>query len=223
MAFGSNNPFLKEEKFSNILDAQVVEEHMTVSGAVNKSLILSGLLLITAAIGYMMPNMIFLWGGVIGGFIAALVTSFKPHLANITAPIYAVLEGLAVGVISAVYAAAYEGIVFHAFISTVGILFAMLMIYKSRIIEVTDKLRFGILMATAGIALVYLVDIVLMFFGIRMPMIHEGGTFGIVFSVGVIVVATLNLLVDFDNIEKGAQFGAPKYMELWNGTPQWVY
>ena len=227
--FGSSNPFMKEEKFSNILDASSISEGtMTVSGAVNKTLILTGLLLFTSFLSFTMPNMVFLWVGAIGGFIAAFAAAFKPHLSRYLAPAYAILEGLCVGTISAVYAASFAGIVFNAFISTVGILVAMLFIYKSRIIEVTQKFRMGVIVATASIALVYLASMILRMFGIEMPYLHEGGTLGIAISVGVIVVATLNLMLDFDNIEKGAQYNAPKYMEWYSAmglliTLVWLY
>lgn len=229
MAFGSSNPFMNEEKFSNILDASAVgESRMTVSGAINKTFILTGLLLLTSFISFVMPNMVFLWVGALGGFIAALVAAFKPHLSRYLAPTYALLEGLCVGTVSAIYAASFAGIVFNAFISTVGILVAMLFIYKSKIIEVTDKFRMGVMAATGAIALVYLVSMILRLFGIEMPFLHEGGTFGIIISIGVIVVATLNLLVDFDNIEKGAMYSAPKYMEWYSAmglliTLVWLY
>ena len=227
--FGSSNPLMSEEKFQNVLDAPFAEEgKMTVSGAVNKTLILTGLLLLTSSVGFLFPNPIFMIGGLIGGLIAVLVSAFKPHLSQYTAPAYALFQGLAVGTISAMYASLYAGIVFHAFISTVGILAAMLFIYKSRIIQVTEKFRYGVMMATMGIMLVYLVDFVLRLFHINMPFIHEGGGIGIAISVGIIVVATMNLLLDFDNIEKGAAHGAPKFMEWYSAmgllvTLVWLY
>ena len=229
MALFNSSPFMNEEKFQNVLDAPFAAEgKMTVSGAVNKSLILTGLLLLTSALGYFLPNTIFLWGGMIVGLIVVLIAAFKPHLSPYLAPAYAVFEGLAVGTISAVYAASFNGIVFNAFISTIGILGAMLFVYKSRIIEVTQKFRMGVFVATAAIALLYLVNFVLSMFGVSIPMMHEGGTMGILISVGVIVVATMNLLIDFDNIEKGAQYGSPKYMEWYSAmglliTLVWLY
>ncbi len=227
--FGSSNPFMKEEKYQNLLDAtSVAEGTMTVSGAVNKTLILSGLLILTSAISFMMPNMIFMWVGAIGGLIAVLVAAFKPHLSRYLAPAYALLEGLFVGTISAVYAASFSGIVFNAVLSTIGILVAMLLIYKSRIISVTEKFRMGVVAATAAIALVYVVSMILRMFGIEMPFLHQGGMMGIGISVAIIVVATLNLLLDFDNIEKGEMHSAPKYMEWYSAmglliTLVWLY
>lgn len=227
--FGSSNPFMKEEKFQNILDAPLASEGtMTVSGAVNKTFILTGLLLLTSVISYLMPNIIFMAVGGIGGFVVALVAAFKPKLSNYLAPTYALLEGLFLGTISAVYAAAYSGIVINAFISTIGILVAMLFIYKSRVIEVTEKFRVGVMAATAAIALLYLVSMVLGFFGIQIPYLHEGGAMGIGISLLIIGIATMNLLIDFDNIEKGAQYAAPKYMEWYSAmglliTLVWLY
>ncbi len=227
--FGSSNPFLKEEKFKGILDNELATEaKMTVSGAVNKSLILTGLLLFTATIGYVMPNMMFVWVGGIGGLIAVLVASFKPHLSSYLAPAYALLEGLLVGTVSAIYAAAYSGIVINAFLSTIGILVAMLLFYKSRIIAITERFRLGVFAATAAIAFVYLLSFALSFFGIEIPYLHENSGMGILISVAIIVVATLNLLLDFDNIEKGEMHGAPQYMEWFSAmgllvTLVWLY
>ena len=229
MALFNSSPFMNEDKFQKVLDAPFAAEgRMTVSGAINKSFILTGLLLLTSAIGFFLFNPIFLWGGLIVGFIVVLIAAFKPHLSPYLAPAYAIFEGLAVGGVSFMYASVFNGIVLNAFISTVGILAAMLFIYKSRIIKVTQKFRVGVFAATAAIALVYLINIVLSFFGMSVPMLHESGTFGILISVGIIVVATLNLLLDFDNIEKGAMHGAPKYMEWYSAmglliTLVWLY
>ncbi len=227
--FGSSNPFLKEEKFQNILDNPFdTQATMTVSGAVNKSLILTGLLLLTSVISFVIPNMIFMWVGLIGGIIAVLVASFKPQYSSIAAPAYALLEGLAVGTISAIYASAFAGIVINAFLSTIGILVAMLFIYKSKVIEVTQRFRTGVFAATAAIALVYLLSWALRLFGIEIPFLHESGAMGIGISVVIIGIATMNLLLDFDNIEKGAMNGAPQYMEWYSAmglliTLVWLY
>ena len=227
--FGGSNPFLRENKFSSTLDAHVIQEGvMTVQGAINKTLTLTVMLVATSAVSFLYPNPIFLIVGIIGGLIAVLFSSFKPTSSPVAAPAYALFEGLALGTISAMYAARFPGIIFNALTSTIGILFAMLMIYKSGVIKVNDKFRAGVVMATFGIFIVYLVDMVLGFFHIQMPMIHQSGTIGIVFSVAVIVVATMNLLLDFDQIERGAQSGAPKYMEWFSAmglliTLVWLY
>ncbi len=227
--FGNSNPFLSESKFSSTLDPHVIqEEYMTVQGAVNKTLTLTAMLSVTAAVSFLYPNPIFLIVGIVGGLVAVLFSSFKPTSSPVAAPAYAMFEGLALGTISAMYAAQFPGIILNAITSTIGILFAMLMIYRSGIIKVTDKFRAGVMMATFGIFITYMVSWVLSMFNIQVPMIHQAGTFGIIFSIGVIVIATMNLLLDFDMIERGANSGAPKYMEWYSAlgllvTLVWLY
>ena len=148
--------------------------------------------------------------------------------APVTAPIYAILEGLFLGGVSAMFDARFPGIVAQAMFATLGTLMGLLLAYKSGLIRVTQNFRLGLVAATGGILLVYLLSFVLGFFGINIPYIHEGGTFGILFSLAVIGIASLNLLLDFDNIIKGAQYGAPKYMEWFSAmglmiTLIWLY
>lgn len=235
MFSSSGNPFMKEEAYRNssneILDGGmtgVSTGRMTVQGAINKSFILFGLMMLTSVVSFAYPSPLFLWAGIIGGLIAVLVGSFKPHLSATVAPIYALLEGLFVGSITAMYAGLFEGIVFRAITLTFALLFAMLFIYKTGIIKVTDKFRMGVVMATFAVFLVYLVNIILSFFGINMPFLHEGGALGIGISVVIIGIASLNLLLDFDNFEKGERFGAPAYMEWFSAmglliTLVWLY
>lgn len=235
MFSSSGNPFMKEETYRNSsnspLDAGFIasSERMTVQGAVNKSFILFGLMLLTAVASYVYANPLFLFVGAIGGLIAALVASFKPHLSATVAPIYALLEGLFVGSVTAMYGAALGGaIIFNAISLTLGILFAMLFIYKTGIIKVTDKLRMGVMMATMGVFLVYMLNFVLSFFGINLPYLHQGGAMGIGISVVIIGIAAFNLLLDFDNFDKGEKFGAPSYMEWFSAmglliTLIWLY
>jgi uncharacterized YccA/Bax inhibitor family protein len=169
-----------------------------------------------------------LWTGVIGGLIFCLITSFKSEWAPITAPIYALLEGLVIGGLSAFFEMAYPGIVVQAAGLTFGTLFVMLMAYKSGLIQATEKFKLGVIAATGGIALLYLVSLVMSMFGKPIGFIHEGGTFGILFSGFVVVIAALNLVLDFDFIRQGSEQGAPKYME-WYGafalivTLVWLY
>ncbi|MBI5914233.1 MAG: Bax inhibitor-1/YccA family protein [Bacteroidetes bacterium] len=232
----SGNPFMKENAYRNssqeILDSgftTAAGERMTVQGAVNKSFILFGLMLLTTVVSFAMPSPLFLWTGIIGGLIAVLVGSFKPHLSPTVAPIYALLEGLFVGSVSAMYGGAFgNAIIFQAVTLTMGLLFAMLFIYKTGIIKVTDKLRMGVAMATLAVLMVYLLNIVLGFFGINLPYLHQGGAIGIGISVVIIGIASFNLLLDFDNFEKGEQFGAPAYMEWFSAmgllvTLVWLY
>ena len=235
MFSSSGNPFMKEETYRNssndVLDSSMTGvgvERMTVQGAINKSFILFGLMMLTTAVSFVYPSPLFMWGGAIGGLIAVLVGSFKPHLSATVAPIYALMEGLFVGSITAIYAGLFEGIVFRAVTLTFALLFAMLFIYKTGIIKVTDKFRTGVVMATFAVFLVYLVNIVLGFFGINMPYLHQGGAIGIGISVVIIGIASMNLLLDFDNFEKGERFGAPSYMEWFSAmglliTLVWLY
>ncbi|MEO1258284.1 MAG: Bax inhibitor-1/YccA family protein [Bacteroidota bacterium] len=235
----SSNPFMKEEALRNstnqeVLDADmtaahIVTEKMTVMGAVNKSFILFGIMLITAAFSYQQPSMMFILLGVFGGLGVLIFASFKKHLSGTLGPIYAALEGLFVGSITAMYAGALGGgIVFHAITLTFAVLFMMLFIYKTGLIKVTEKFRMGVFMATGAIMLVYLLSWILSFFGMSIPFLHEGGMLGIGISVVIIGIAALNLLLDFDMFEKGAQYGAPKYMEWFCGmgllvTLIWLY
>lgn len=231
----SGNPFMKEQAFrqasQDVLDGDFVGAHverMTVSGAVNKSFILLSILLVTAVVGYANPSPLFMWGGAIGGLVVVLIASFKQHLSPTLAPIYAALEGLFVGAVTAIYASLFEGIVFHAVSLTIAILFMMLFVYRTGIIKVTEKFRMGVVMATGAVMLVYLVNIVLSFFGVNLPFLHEGGMIGIGISVVIIGIASFNLLLDFDNFEKGEKYGAPAYMEWFVSmglliTLVWLY
>jgi uncharacterized YccA/Bax inhibitor family protein len=231
----SSNPLLKEEAIAktNTLDDSVIQraetDPMTVGGAVNKSLIMGALLLITSLYSFANPSPLFLWGGAIGGLVLVLVMSFKRHLSPTLAPIYALLEGLFVGSVTAMYAAGFgAGIVFQAVLLTMALLFMMLFVYKAGLIKVTQKFRTGIMMATGGIMLVYLINIGLSFFGINMPFLHEGGMIGIGISLFIIGIATLNLLLDFDSFERAAAMRAPKYMEWFCAmglivTLVWLY
>jgi uncharacterized YccA/Bax inhibitor family protein len=166
--------------------------------------------------------------GAIGGFITAMVTIFKKTWSPVTAPLYALLEGLVLGAISALLEKVYPGIAIQAVGLTFGVLFCLLFAYSSRMIRVTAKFRLGVVAATGAIAVTYLVDMVLHFFGIQIPFIHQSGFWGIAFSVVVVIIASLNLVLDFDFIESGTQSGAPKYME-WYGafglmvTLIWLY
>lgn len=226
--YRSGNPTLSEKLFQQAGAAVPQGGAMTVSGTVNKIGILFLLLLLGASISWYQPSMTFVWLGALGGFVVALVTIFKKEWSPVTAPLYSVLEGLFLGAISVMYASAYGGIVFNAVVLTLGIFAAMLFIYRSGIISVTQRFRMGIVAATGGIALVYLASIVLGFFGINLTLVTGSGTFGIVFSLIVVVVAALNLVLDFDMIEKGAQSNAPRYFEWYTAfglmvTLVWLY
>lgn len=233
----STNPFMRESAYQNAadepLDANmgqggVLADSMTVQGAINKTFILTALLMVTSVFSFANPSPTLMWGGAIGGLIVVVIAAFRPRSSPVLAPVYALLEGLFVGSISAFYAGEFSGIVFNAVMLTVATLFMMLFIYKSGIIKVTNKLRTGVMMATGAVALVYVLSWVLGMFGIQVPFLHEGGTLGIVISAVIIGVAALNLLLDFDNFEKGEQYGAPKYMEWFSAmglliTLVWLY
>ena len=211
----SKNPILNERSFEKMSHSNSIEayEVMTVDGAVNKSFLLFGLMMITTVISFGMPSAFLMWTGVIGGIIALIAGYWKPQIAHIAAPGYALFEGLFIGYISAIYNAAFEGIVLQAVTLTLGTLLAMLLLYRSRIIKVTPGFKTGILMATGAIFLVYMVSIIGSFVGFSVPYLHDSGPIGIGISLVIVGIAALNLLIDFDAFEKGEEAGAPKNME----------
>ncbi|RZA35896.1 MAG: Bax inhibitor-1/YccA family protein [Lysobacteraceae bacterium] len=236
----SGNPALKESTFLDLGSGAVVSRDggaMTLNGTVNKTGILLLLAVLTAAFAWNQIQFteqgavgggLYLWGGLIGGFVLALITTFKKTWAPVTAPLYALVEGFFLGAISAIYNNMYNGIVLQAVMLTMGTLFALLFAYRTGLIKATENFKLGVVAATGGIALVYLATIVLGFFNINIPLIHESGLIGIGFSLFVIVIAALNLVLDFDFIESGVEQGAPKYMEWYGGfglmvTLVWLY
>jgi len=232
--FESRNPLLQEKKFSQpqgeavFTGTGIISETATITGAVNKTLVLSGILLLTSAISFVMPSTFLMISGAIGGLIAVLVATFKPHTSAVSAPVYAAFEGLFVGSVSAIFAATMDGIILQAVSLTMGTLFTMLIVYKTGLIPVTDKLRNGIIMATGAIFFVYLISFVGGLFGFSIPSLHEGGAIGIGISVVIIGIAALNLLLDFDMFSKAEENGAPKYMEWFCAlglmvTLVWLY
>ena len=234
--FKSGNPVLGEKKFEKTVD-RFDNNVMTQSGTLNKFGLMMLLLIAAASFTWkaagegknVMPWMI---GGAIGGFIIILILSFKPRLSAILAPIYALLEGVFVGAISAYYNNAFDAyapnIVMQAVGLTFGVVIAMFALYKFGVIKATQRFKSVVFAATAGIAVFYLLSIVLGMFGVTMPLIHESTTMGIIFSLVVVAIAALNLILDFDMIEQGSAMGAPKYME-WYGavgllvTIVWLY
>jgi uncharacterized YccA/Bax inhibitor family protein len=201
---------------------------MTVKGAVNKTFFLLLLLVFTSVISFMFPSPLFTWGGAIGGLIVVVIAVFNKEKSGLLAPIYAALEGLFVGGITFMYAAAFNGIVLHAVSLTMLVFFVMLFVHKTGIIPVTNKFRTGVVMATGAILGLYLMSWVLGMFGVNIPFLHEGGPMGILISVAILGIAALNLLLDFDLFEKGEEYGAPEYMEWFAGmslliTLVWIY
>ena len=230
----TSNPALSAKAFQG--EGVGTGEAMTLKGTVNKT----GFLLICAIATAAWTWNIFMRTqtaqgvlpllaiGAIGGFIFALVTIFKKTWAPVTAPIYALLEGLVLGSISAAFEVRYHGIAIQAVSLTFGTMFALLLAYRSGLIPVTQNFKLGIVAATGGIALFYIAQIVLGFFGIHFTAVNGSGPIGIAFSVFVVIVAALNLVLDFDFIESAVAAGAPKYME-WYGafalmvTLIWLY
>ncbi len=232
------NPLLSDKAFQRADQyAQATTgELMSVEGAINKSAFL--LLLVVGAATWVWTRysqtldlaavMPYMWTGLIVGLGAALVSIFLPAWARISAPVYAAAQGLALGGISVLYEQRLHGIVFQAIALTLGVLAAMLVLYRTGIIKVTERFRMIVFAATGGIALFYLVTMVLSFFHISMPLVFGNGTFSIVFSVVVVGIAAANLALDFDFIARGAEHGAPKFMEWYAAfglmvTLIWLY
>ena len=227
LSFRSGNPVLSKNTFSRASD---ISDVMTINGTVNKTAISLLLLIGTGYLTFGGINTGILIACGIGGFIIAIITVFKKEWAPITVPIYAILEGGLLGGISFMYNSLYDGIVTDAIFLTVGILLSLLVAYRSGYIKPTENFKLGIFAATGGIAIVYLVNFVMGFFGSGMGImqIDNASPMSIGFSVVVVIIAALNLVLDFDFIEEGAEKGAPKYME-WYGafgllvTLIWLY
>lgn len=229
------NPAMNEAVYRRAGFAAAPSQAMTVQGTVVKTGALLVILVLTAA--YTWTQAVagsttlaygLLAAGGIGGVIVALVTIFAPKASPFTAPVYAAFEGLVLGATSAIFEAMYPGVVIQAVGLTMGVLTVMLLVYGTGIIRATERFKIGVVAATGAVCLVYLADIVLSFFRTRVPFIHEAGAMGIGFSVVVVVIAALNLILDFDFIEQGARQQAPKYMEWYGGfsllvTLVWMY
>ena len=237
----SGNPVLNDKTFTRHVDL-TGDDRMTLMGTVHKTAFLLILLVAFASITWKMvmtvnaegqmvaaPGLFgYMIGGAIGGLIFALITMFKPTWAPVTAPIYAALEGLFIGALSAFAESKFPGIVLQATGLTFGILFALLGAYRSGLIKATENFKLGVAAATGGIFLVYMASFVLGMFGVAIPFLHDATPIGIGISVFICIIAALNLVLDFDFIENGADNGAPKYME-WLGafglmvTLIWLY
>jgi uncharacterized YccA/Bax inhibitor family protein len=234
------NPALNSKSFGGFVNTRpagaTAGPTMTIQGAANKT----GLLVLLAVAAAAWPfytvlrtgdaALVLPWlaGGAIGGFVLALVTVFKRTWSPVTAPLYALCEGLFLGAVSGLFQLRYPGIAFQAVALTFGTLFALLFAYKSRLIKATENFKLGVMAATGGIALLYLASFVMRMFGMPIGFLHSSGTLGIGISLFVVVVAALNLVLDFDFIEQGAERGAPKYMEWYAAfgllvTLVWLY
>lgn len=231
----SSNPVFRSKTFDRINTGVYSDSGtMTVNGTINKTFITFIILLASASVTWKMAFQTegiasvlpYILVGGIGAFITALVISFKPHIAPFATPIYAILEGLFLGAISAQFSYLYNGIVIQAVALTFLTLFLMLFLYRTGIIKVTNKLRMGIITATGSIFGFYLISILLSMFGVNIP-VFSGGI-GILITLVIVVVAALNLVLDFDFIDRASEQGAPKFME-WYGafglmvTLVWLY
>ncbi|MBX2932522.1 MAG: Bax inhibitor-1/YccA family protein [Chitinophagaceae bacterium] len=240
--FKSGNPTLSEKIFQKSLNSKgELEGVMTVRGAINKF----GFLLLTVIAGAAYTWQLYASGqqklmttlmivGVIGGLVAAIAIAFKPKWAPFLAPAYGILEGLFIGALSVVINEAmrdsYPNIVIQAVGLTFGVAIAMFLLYNFRVIKATEKFKSIIFSATLGIVIFYGISLLLRFFGVEMEFMNfgNGSLLGIGISLFVVAIAALNLIIDFDMIEKGAEQGAPKFME-WYGafallvTIVWLY
>jgi len=234
MSYRSGNPSLNSRTFQNLERPSgshlLRDDVMTIQGTVDKTGISLALLIFAGYFAYVPNGLIYMITGFIGGLIVAIVTIYKKTWAPITVPLYAMFEGLLLGSISYMYGQMYEGIVLNAIILTVSILISLLFVYKSGLIKVTENFKLGVAAATGGIALVYLFSFFGSFFGINISFLdpNNGSLISIGASLFIVIIASLNLVMDFDFIEEGAEKRVPKYME-WFGafgllvTLVWLY
>lgn len=237
MALRSANPALKPETFAQYRTTYTgqSQEAMTLNGVVHKAALMLLFLVGVAGVtwkfffaGQIQLAYTLMMGGLIGNVIVGLVTIFKKEWAPYTALPYAMLEGLTLGGISAFFEMRFPGIVMQAVGATFGTLFCLLAAYRSGLIKATENFKLGVVAATGGICMLYLVNIILGFFGVQMPFIHESGALGIAFGVFVVIIAALNLVLDFDFIESGVEMRAPKFLEWYAAfglmvTLIWLY
>ena len=213
------NPALQSDTFRKSMSGSIATDGtMTINGVVNKTGLSLFLLIISASITWSNPSLS--WLGILGtfaGLILAVVTIFKPTISHLTVPAYAIMQGLFLGLISRVFENQYPGIAVQAIFLTFGTLGSLLLAYMSGLIKATENFKLGIFAATGAIGVLYLINFIMSFFGTGIGVIHSNSTMGIIFSIGVVVIAALNLVLDFDFIEEGAEIGAPKYME-WYAT-----
>jgi uncharacterized YccA/Bax inhibitor family protein len=228
------NPALKDDTFARGR-AAAGEPAMSLPGTATKSMLLLLLAVFSASFtwnavaagNYGIVGPATLVGG-IGGFVVALVTVFKPRLSPYTAPLYAVLEGLLLGGISALYNARFAGLPLQAVALTFGVFAALLLVYRTGLVRATENFRLGVAAATGGIMVMYLLTFVLRLFGVQLAFLHDSSPLSIGISLVVVVVAALNLVLDFDFIERGVEQRAPKYMEWYAAfgllvTLVWLY
>jgi uncharacterized YccA/Bax inhibitor family protein len=228
----SHNPALREDVFTTTrLEG---DGTMTVQGTVNKTALLLVLAVATATANWVLGTSggsgVAGWAIVasLAGLGVAIATIVRPRWSPVTGPIYALVEGVVLGVVSMWFEAEFPGIAIQAVALTFGVLGAMLVLYTTRVIKVTQRFRTGVIAATLAIAAVYLVALLLGLFGVRVPFLYDGGPIGILISLAIVAVAALNLVLDLDLIERGARSGAPAYMEWYAAfgllvTLVWLY
>jgi uncharacterized YccA/Bax inhibitor family protein len=233
--FKGGNPVISEKTFEKVYRYE--GDAMTVQGTVQKFGLLMIMVLGAASFTWSLFHkgvdvMPWMWGSMIGGFVLALVITFKKEWAPYLALGYALLEGLFLGAISAffdyAFRTSYPGIIMQAVMLTFGTAGAMYLLYHFGIIRATNTFKKVVITATAGIALFYLISLVLRLFGVQMPLLHDNGIIGIGISLVIVTVAALNLILDFDMMEQGAAHGAPKYFEWYSAfgllvTIVWLY
>lgn len=234
----TSNPTLGEG-ILNRFAFSATDRPMTVQGSINKTALLLALVIAGAAFTWskVMTSVesgvaVGIRGWMIGGsvvaFILAIVISFRQNLAPVLSPIYAICEGLFIGAMSAYFEVMFPGLVLRAVLLTFSVMFALLFLYKMRIVKATQRFRTILMAATAGICIAYLVTFIMGLFGLKMNFMFGGGSLGLIVSLGVVAVAALNLVLDFDFIENGAESNLPAYFE-WYGafglmvTLVWLY
>lgn len=229
----SSNPMLREDTFSSFGNTGAIPgaSVMTLQGTVMKTAILLVLAFTSAIFCWMQPEQAkapFMIGGLIVGVISSLICIFAPRWAGMLSPVYAIGEGLFLGGISSFIDQKYPGVALQAMTATFGTLGSLLFAYTTRLIKVTENFKLGVAAATGGIFLMYLASFIMSLFGMQMPYVHDAGPIGIGVSLVIVIVAALNLVLDFDFIETGVEQGAPKYMEWYAAfgllvTLVWLY
>lgn len=237
--YKSGNPTLTQKMFDKSMHLEAnMQGTMSVRGAINKFGFLLFMVIAGAAYTWNLfeegkPDTmrILMIVGLIGGLISALAITFKPNWAGFLAPLYGLLEGLFIGGISVLFNNAFPkapGLVMQAVGLTFGVAIAMFILYNFRIIKATEKFKSVIIAATVGIGIFYLLTMVLRLFGVNIPFMYDSSALSIGISLFIVAIAALNLILDFDMIEQGAERGAPKFME-WYGafgllvTLVWLY
>ncbi|MDR1942149.1 MAG: Bax inhibitor-1/YccA family protein [Endomicrobium sp.] len=222
-----SNPLLKDGIFESPISSNEV---MTVSGTINKSIILWLFLAVSAFYSWTHPNIMSLMFPIlIAAFALAMISIFKKSASPFLTPAYAICEGLVLGAVSLHFEKAYPGVVVNAILLTICVLFCMLAAYKTGILKSTPKFQKVVILSTFAVAAVYIIDIFLNIFGAgSFPYIHDSSAIGIIISFVIVAIASLNLIIDFDLIENGARSGAPKYMEWYSAfalmvTLVWLY